>query len=44
MFFIAVFIVGLAAGAGPEKTGAFIDSVKNKTSEISKSFKQNHRK
>ena len=37
MFFVAVFIIGLAAGAGPEKTGAFIDSVKNKTSEISKS-------
>ena len=37
MFFVAVFIVCLVAGAGTEKNGAFIDSVKNKTSEISKS-------
>ena len=37
MFFVAVFIIGLVAGAGPEKTNEVLDSIKNKTSEISKS-------
>ena len=37
MFIIVVFVVGLAAGAGPEKTNEVLDSIKNKTSEISKS-------
>ena len=39
MFFVAVFIIGLAAGAGPEKTNEFFNKAASKGSEISQSAK-----
>ena len=39
MFFVAVFIIGLAAGAGTEKTNEFFNKAASKGSEISQSAK-----
>ncbi len=39
MFFVAVFLIGLAAGAGPEKTNEFFNKAATKGSEISQSAK-----
>jgi hypothetical protein len=39
MFFVAVFIIGLAAGAGPEKTNEVINKALSKGSEITQSAK-----
>ena len=39
MFFVAVFIIGLAAGAGPEKTNEVINKAFSKGSEITQSAK-----
>ena len=39
MFFVAVFLIGLAAGAGPEKTNEFFNKAASKGSEISQSAK-----
>lgn len=39
MFFVAVFLIGLAAGAGPEKTNEFFNKAAIKGSEISQSAK-----
>ena len=39
MFFVAVFIIGLATGAGPEKTNEFFNKAASKGSEISQSAK-----
>ena len=40
MFVVVVFIVGLAAGAGPEKTNEVINKALSKGSEISQSAKK----
>ena len=39
MFFVAVFIIGFAAVAGPEKTNEFFNKAASKGSEISQSAK-----
>ena len=39
MFFVFVFVVGLMAGAGPEKTNEVINKALSKGSEISQSAK-----
>jgi hypothetical protein len=39
MFFVVVFVVGLMAGAGPEKTNEVINNAISKGSEITQSAK-----
>ena len=39
MFFVSVLIIGLIAGAGPEKTREYIDKATSAGSEISQSAK-----